>query len=267
MWGSDILRGLYHFLPAESRRDIYRFRRREQYDAARTAVTTAGQGADAITYTLRSFDEHRCIFVHVPKTAGISVARALFGNAAGSHEAASDYRLIFGRDFWRYFKFAFVRNPYARLVSAYEFLMRGGFRSSRIDQQFRDEILVQFSGFEDFVLRWLKPRKSWPLFHFQPQTEFLTLDGELVMDFIGRYERLSEDFAFISDRLRLGAQLPHLNRTDGPRKPLASYFRVDGVMQRVRDVYAADFEMLQYPTILPAESEQAACGADGRQSH
>ena len=34
-------------------------------------------------YSLKSFDEYKCIFVHIPKCAGISLTRSLFGNLAG----------------------------------------------------------------------------------------------------------------------------------------------------------------------------------------
>jgi chondroitin 4-sulfotransferase 11 len=248
---SSIRRSLFRLLPVEWQRDVRRYRARKLYDQTRTEVKRIGDGANALTYTLRSFDERRCIFVHVPKAAGVSVAHALFGHAAGGHFDANEYRMIFGRDFWRYFKFAFVRNPYTRLVSAYEFLLRGGHPAWKEDQRFRDDVLTHYTGFEDFVLRWVTPKLTCAIFHFRPQTQFLTLDGKLVMDFIGKHEQIGDDFARVAERLQIRAELGHRNRTEGLRRPLDSYFSDDRIVERVKEVYAEDFRLLQYSTAVP----------------
>src|SRR5579864_4267416 len=46
-------------------------------------------------YTFRPFDEHRCIFVHIPKCAGVSICTSLFGNLAGGHTDLRTYELVF----------------------------------------------------------------------------------------------------------------------------------------------------------------------------
>ncbi len=75
---------------------------------------------------VRQLDKHKCIFVHIPKTAGISVSVSLLGESIGNMSAMY-YRALFGKeDFRLYFKFAFVRNPFTRLISAFEFLKKGG---------------------------------------------------------------------------------------------------------------------------------------------
>jgi spore maturation protein CgeB len=35
--------------------------------------------------SLKSFDEQKCIFVHITKCAGVSVSKSLFGNLGGGH--------------------------------------------------------------------------------------------------------------------------------------------------------------------------------------
>lgn len=86
---------------------------------------TETRGDGKVKHSLRPCDEMGCIFVHIPKAAGTSVAHGLFGRGVG-HKSIYEYRKIFGADFQEYFKFAVVRNPFSRVVSAYESLRRGG---------------------------------------------------------------------------------------------------------------------------------------------
>jgi len=54
------------------------------------------------------FDRYQCIFVHIPKTAGVSICRSLFENLAGGHTTIAKYQIIFSKkEFDRYFKFTF----------------------------------------------------------------------------------------------------------------------------------------------------------------
>ncbi|HSH75802.1 MAG TPA: sulfotransferase family 2 domain-containing protein, partial [Longimicrobiales bacterium] len=114
---------VYWRVPQDVRRLTFRLLRRRSYRSLqrlRSEVTEDG-------YTLRSFDDRRCIFVHIPKCAGFSVARSLFGNLAGGHLTVRKYQMIYRRrEFSEYFKFTFVRNPWDRVVSAFFFLKEGG---------------------------------------------------------------------------------------------------------------------------------------------
>ena len=74
---------------------------------------------------LKVFDKKKCIFFHIPKTAGISLVKALFGDLDWGHRDVKYYRNVFNKKkFDSYFKFTFVRNPYDRLFSAYSFLKK-----------------------------------------------------------------------------------------------------------------------------------------------
>ena len=71
--------------------------------------------------------EYRCIFIHIPRTGGSSIEKALVGRNWWSisketkHITASQAREVYG-DYWgKYFKFSFVRNPWDRCVSLLAF--------------------------------------------------------------------------------------------------------------------------------------------------
>jgi hypothetical protein len=95
------------------------------------------------------------------------------------------------------FKFAFVRNPWDRLVSRYAHLLRSK------DRQRHDTISRM--TFEEF-LDWETQRGS------ASQHPYVTDNqGAQIVDFIGYYERLNEDFARVCSRLKVQVELPHAN--------------------------------------------------------
>ena len=98
--------------------------------------------------------------------------------------------------FETYFKFTFVRNPWDRTASFYRFL---GY-----DRR------CSFSRFVRFHLPRLLERKDWFLC---PQVDYLyDRDDKLLVDFVGRFEQLADDFRLVCQQLNIpGATLPHVN--------------------------------------------------------
>src|SRR5690242_14850320 len=141
----------------------------------------------------------RCIFVHVPKTAGTSIARALLGSHTG-HVPYFEYERANPRKFRSYFKFAFVRNPWDRLVSAYFFLQNGGL--NEVDRAWAAQHLAAYPTFDMFVRQGLGIDSIMRFPHFRPQSYYVAdRRGKVMVDFLGRYENLVSDFAEVAGRL------------------------------------------------------------------
>lgn len=199
----------------------------------------------AAGYTLKSFDEYSCIFIHIPKCAGVSIAQSLFGNQGAGHYSSSQYREVFGDAAYDdYFTFAFVRNPWDRLASAYHFLKQGGFND--IDRRWASKHLRHYTGFDEFVSDWVTPEHVRGWVHFKPQCDYLcNTDGMLDVDFIGRFERLEQDFQTLCNKLGVERTLHSLNH--GQHK-LPGYQALydDQTRDIVSRVYARDIELLNY---------------------
>jgi hypothetical protein len=157
----------------------------------------------------------RFVFIHVPKTAGTSVRRLLGGWSDAVREAiqgdrykhltASDAMNQVGHRAWsEYFTFAFVRNPWERMLSYYAFHRQGGGGfSARPTIRF-----CRAHSFPEFLERYINATR-WQ----GPQFDWLSLpDGTIPLDFVGRVENLEEDFRQVCTRLGVTpAPLPRLN--------------------------------------------------------
>jgi hypothetical protein len=177
----------------------------------------------------------RCIFVHIPKTAGRSVemffinklkldrenenhrAQLLIadnddpdrGTEKLSHLSAAEYVKcghISEQEFNSFYKFSFVRNPWSRLVSEYRYRNYLSHRS-----------------FKDFVFNKL-PKPGWDdkYRHVMPQTEMLyNSNGRLLVDFVGKFEHLQQDFKQVCSKLGFAdSNLPHINSSDKKSREL-----------------------------------------------
>lgn len=138
-----------------------------------------------------------------------------------------------------------MRNPWDRLYSAYGFLKKGGI--NHLDEQFSKQVLEEVETFEDFVMQWLTPERVNSWVHFLPQYTFITNDkGELVVDFVGRFENFETDFEIITKHIGVHVPLIHLNRTKD--KKIQSYKEVytDAMQTKVGELYEKDVNLFNY---------------------
>jgi hypothetical protein len=204
------------------------------------------QTVDSNETSLLPFDQYSCIFVHIPKCAGVSVSKALFGNLGGGHCSITQYQLIFEKRLYEaYFKFAFVRNPWDRLVSAYAFLAQGGLNQR--DEQWFQENLSAYPDFGSFVRGWINPRNIYTYYHFVPQYVYLCEPGSLSpgVDFLGHYESIDQDFQVICRSLGLNSSLSRSNVTARRDRDYRTYYNAEtkSIVERVyqKDIIAFDY--------------------------
>jgi hypothetical protein len=191
------------------------------------------------------FDEHRCIYVHIPKCAGNSVVQSLFGNVSFGHGSLKRYQIMFGPgEFNRYFKFTVVRNPYDRLVSAFLFMKQGGMNEK--DKRWAERNLKPYTDFDSFVKGWVNRSNIWKGLHFRPQHSFICLKKfQPGLDFIGYLENLEADFAFICQKLNINATLLEANRNPSRTKAYAEYYTA-ATRAIVAEAYADDLRVFGY---------------------
>lgn len=176
---------------------------------------------------ISNFDN--CLYIHIPKTAGQSI-ESVFLERAGLSWAQRDVMLLKRNSdpkkgpprlahltaleylekgyldkssFNDLTKFTFVRNPWDRLVSEYRYKQH------------------KFS-FKDFIFKHL-PKVNEDDYlnhnglyrHIMPQHLFIyNQQQELMVDFVGKFENLNNDFHIISEMIcHQKLDLPHKNKT------------------------------------------------------
>jgi hypothetical protein len=196
-------------------------------------------------YTLQPFDEHECIFIHIPKCAGQSVRASLFENLLPGHINVYTYQMVFDKDeFDRYFKFTIVRNPWDRLVSAYVFLKNGGAHEK--DKKWSENHLSKYQNFKVFVEEGLHRKDILAYPHFRPQVKFLLgQQGKMQIDFIGHLENIQEDFSYITEKIGLNRDLFHINKTKSKRRDYRSYYTGE-LIEIVAKIYKSDIDAFNY---------------------
>jgi hypothetical protein len=219
--------------------------------------------------------EYRAIYMAVPKVANTSIKAAISPLIASGHASAEDAeeevdRSLFRRrrnelfarkirllkhevnEYQGYLVFAFVRNPWDRLVSCYKdklatgSMLEGG-RHKRPAQNTRG-LGRRFSpgmSFEAFVQEVARTPDTSANRHFRSQHTFLTdRDHHLLPDFIGRYESLADDFATVMNRIgATDVTLPHIRRS--ATSTYREYY-TPALADMVAERYRSDIELFGY---------------------
>jgi chondroitin 4-sulfotransferase 11 len=229
-------------------------------------------------------DEIRFVYFVVPKVACSSIKTALLSlfevDTTGYESIGEDdtpdldiHRLFAGSgyqinknqltrrlDRGRYrehFKFAFVRNPWDRLVSCYSDKVMDVKETEVGEPPFRHvpsekgSRLYKGMSFAEFVETIYEIPDEESNMHFVSQYQVVCgpgEDGRIMADFVGRFENLEADFAVVAEEIG-GArrlQLPHkLRSTSRESRPYTDFY--DGRLKDlVYERYREDIEIFNY---------------------
>ena len=186
-------------------------------------------------------DEYEFIFVRVAKTASTSILSRLPKSRIMQKNWKYDSNHI---PLWHikanldknicdaYFKFAFVRNPFARAVSTVKYWNKWSLDGGGPQYKFKNFFVGQI------------PEKVNSIDHNFLSKYGSQYDFTKGCDFIGKVENLQEDFNTICDKIGIPQQkLPHLNTTN--HKHYTEYYD-DETRQIVAEKYAKDIEYFGY---------------------
>jgi len=148
------------------------------------------------------------VYIHINKTGGTSISKAV-GMPRKQHYTAKETIEIIGQEKWdRAYKFSVVRNPWDKVWSHYNYRVRineTGLRDAGLS--FNEWVAITYG--EPKNKRFYDQPKM-----FAPQIDWLVdSNGKNTIDFVGRFEKLDEDFASIAEVIGVEKKLPHLNKS------------------------------------------------------
>jgi len=136
-----------------------------------------------------------------------------------------------GQDhFDTYFSFAIIRNPWDWQVSLYFYILKD-------INHFQNKFINRIGSFDEYI-RWRCAEEV----RFQKDFVY-SENGELLVDFVGRFESIEDDFRIICDRICIEARLPRLNASN--HKNYRQYY-TDETCELVRQAFEPDINLFSY---------------------
>ncbi len=205
-------------------------------------------------------ESKKFLFVHIQKTAGRSFEAVLKDNIPdlkslpGTHDHAAWVKDDLG-DIWdELYKVAFVRNPWDRLVSWYAMFQRKGNTTwyKRVTglgnyNKIRQYVLDNTNSFDEFIYKCtdiIEDSDGKKSFLYNQLDYVSDAEGEVMVDYIGRFENIVEDTGVVFKKLCIeGASLPHKNISE--HRNYRTYY-TDETRDIVAERYARDIEYFGY---------------------
>ena len=205
--------------------------------------------------------EYQFIYFYINKVASTSIkkimAQILFGMETTDivHSFPFDEVLEVEKgQYTDYLKFSFVRNPWDRIVSCYmDKILHQNFTNYRYKNGVARLFVKKYKKFfymgmtfEEFVRRICNIPNEHADRHFRSQHTFITDNkGNLIVDFIGRFENLPSDFDLICEKTGIPkCRLSHINK--GTRERNYRKYYSEKTKMMIAERFKKDIELFGY---------------------
>lgn len=215
-------------------------------------------------------DKYKYIFIGIPKTATASIRTVLCamesrydtlfylppGHKDTINHATALQIMSLNKEIWsKFFKFAFVRNPWDRVVSWYMYRRnknttptKGEFEKWLLQDydkcvEHEANALLLYKEAKKKVVP-LNAIKNYKINYMLPCLDWITDDqGKIMVDYVGKFERLAKDWKVVCGRIGINAQLPMTNVTNTTHY---SMFYTKETERIIADRFKKDIEAFGY---------------------
>lgn len=188
--------------------------------------------------------KHRAFFIHIPKTAGTSIKKTLSASTFG-HFNSEKMQNQYPNQWKDFFKFSFVRNPWDRVASIFHYYK---YYKHPLHQKIQKEMEnMSFSEFCENLcganpMYWLTGVFSHP--RWCNQYEWLVINDQIAVDFIGKYENLQKDFEHVCQKVKAASKnLMHARKSTN--KNYKDFYN-SHTKKLIRDKFHKDIDYFKY---------------------
>ena len=183
----------------------------------------------------RYFD--RFIFIHINKTGGSSIEKAL--NLPFEHKTALEKIEEIGLYRWgKKVSFTVVRNPWDKVVSHYHYRVQTN-QTGMGDGHIEFNEWVKKAYGEKDRRYYDQPRM------FMPQVDWICdRNGKILVNRILRFEKLTDDFNALANEMNVVVRLPHVKKSKR-KKDMRQYYDEESVLI-ISDLFSADIKTFGY---------------------
>lgn len=178
-------------------------------------------------------------FIHIPKCGGTTVEKLIFNDNNGRNGTLplSDHSTIESfKNFYYFYIFTYVRNPYTRVISVFNYYMQNGNGTRKDRKVFLNKKNKSLDTFLDHF-------NSKNLSHLNTQTYYLKNCDNI--DYIARFENYTEELKFILKKLNCNVK----NIIHCRKKEKKNYLITPKFINQVNSIYLEDFKNFNYNII------------------
>lgn len=228
-------------------------------------------------------NNHKFIFIHIHKAAGTSIKFAIekwlswddviiggtpFGEqiqkpyynkySIHKHSSALDVMELIGKQLWsECYSFAFVRNPYRRAISLYNYF-DGLIKAQGLRRYLRH---LPVRRYQSGIWRWpgitaylesgnfsafIRHERFSKIAAMKPQYQStVDDDGKMIVDFIGKVETIEQDFQKVMQRIGL-PELNLMKKNKSKSMPLQDYSIKESDYEYLYKLFERDFALFDY---------------------
>lgn len=184
-----------------------------------------------VTLLPHCFGTLHSYYVRLSRKLNIPIPSKINPYLYGGHIKAKDLIEVMGwESYQQYYTFAVVRNPWDWQVSQYKFMKKN-------PKHFQHQFIKKMTDFDEYI--------QWRCnYEVRFQKDYVCSEkGELIVNFVARFENLENDFPKICSNIGIKADLPRLNVSNNT--PYQEFYTAE-TRDLVAKTFIKDIEYFEY---------------------
>jgi len=188
--------------------------------------------------------KYKVIFIHIPKTAGTSI-EYMFGffekvnngkiilnkNIGRTHLSIKEIQEQFPEYYKDFYRFTIVRNPWSKALSMYNMLTHSKHYSI---------------SFKEYIKTIILPKSKLKTSLHRSQLSFITINGEIKVDYIMRYEELEKEWVCLCQKIQKPFEtMVNMLKFKNPTESMESGYDQENI-DLIAKIYKKDIEYFNY---------------------